>query len=316
MTEGKKSLVDRFYVDKKDFDDFNRLKQKDSPFAGAQNKEVFLAAMVLGFYEGCKIGIKKKTGYFRESYLNDKERTLIRSIAVADAGRLNVLLDKPKVRSIAEQYATGGIAILKSRIFHGEYGSYAKKLESELLRAYEKIRKLPEVTKTVKELNSMSVSELVKNDESETLEFKSSLIWDTRKKQPNKELKIIIARTVASFMNVNGGVLLIGVDDDKTVRGLKDDLAQYHNSHDEYVQSLIGTIHTYLGKANGPYVKMSFEPYEDKEIAILHVKKSPHPVYLRVPNRKEEFCIRSGNTCTCLEVSEANMYIKDHWPNL
>jgi hypothetical protein len=34
MTEKKK--IDRIYIDRRDLDDFNRLKQKDSPFANSQ----------------------------------------------------------------------------------------------------------------------------------------------------------------------------------------------------------------------------------------------------------------------------------------
>ena len=318
MFEKKKQKIDRFYVSKKDFADFNRLKETDSPFSGSQNKDVFLAAMVVGFHEKCKIELeRKKEGYFHERNLDKREKALINAIAVAEEGELKALIDKQKVYSIAEQYATGGLALLKAKIFHGDYGSYAKKLENELLRSYKKARiSEPTVVKTIEELDSMAIEELIQNDESETLEFKSTMIWDVKKRLPRKELKVVIAKTVASFMNVNGGVLLIGVDDNNNVTGIAEDLAQFRKSKDEYIQSFTGLINTYLGKVCGPCVKMSFKTIGHKEVAVVRVSRTPRPVFLRPPGKKEEFCIRSGNISITLEVSEANLYIKDHWPDL
>jgi hypothetical protein len=317
MTEEKRPKIDRFFVERKDFDDFNRLKEKDTPFAGARSHDIFLAAMVVGYHEGCRIEIRNREGYFHEKDLSKEEAALVRAIAVAEEGSLRVLLDKQKVYSIAEQYATGGISLLKAKALSGEYGSYAKKLESELLREYERIQEsTPRKPKAPEELESLSPIDLINNGESESVEFKSSMLWDTRKQQPSKELKIVIARTVASFMNFNGGILLIGVGDDKTILGLDKDLSQLHDSLDEFQLTFTNLVNTYLGKVNRAYANLKFENVSDKRVAIVLVKKAPHPVYVRCEGKKEEFCIRAGNSCQPLEVSEASLYIKDHWPDL
>lgn len=317
MTEEKKPKIDRFYVDRKDFSDFNRLKESDTPFAGAHSKEVFLAAMVVGYHEGCRIEIKNKEGYFHEKDLSKEDAALIRAIAVAEEGGLNVLLDKQKIYSIAEQYATGGISLLKAKVLSGEYGSYAKKLESELLKTHEKIpKKEPEKIDVGDEQVEMSPSDLISRGESETAEFKSTMQWDIRKNQSSKELKIAIAKEVAAFMNSKGGTLLIGVDDDKTISGLDRDLAVLHNNTGEFELTFTNIINAYLQKLNRAYVDLKFEKISDKQIAVVRVKKSPHPVYVRCEGKKEEFCIRAGNSSQTLEVSEASLYIKEHWPDL
>lgn len=311
MTEKK---VDRIYVDKKDLDDFNRLKEKDSPFSNSQNKDLFLAAMIIGYHEGGRIAPKNKEGYFRTEYLTNEERALIRAIAIATEADLNVLLDVQKVYSIAEEYATGGISILKAKVFSGEYGSYVKKLENELLRTYETVVKSkPTNAQTATSIETVPIGELIKNGESDVVEFKSSLIWDYKKQQPNKELKLVVAKSVSSFMNSNGGVLLLGIGDDGSVLGLEKDLIQSHNNHDEFERTFTNAINTYLGKLNMAYVNVKFHRIEDKYIAVVSVGKSPHPVYVKSENR-EDFCIRSGNSCQSLDVSEINLYIKEHWP--
>ena len=315
MSERKK--VDRLYVDKRDIKDFNRLKDKDSPFAGSQNKDVFLAAMVIGHHEGSRLELKKKEGYVREEYLTAEDLALIRAIAVSEEGSLNVLLDKQKVFSIAEEYAAGGIKLLKARAFSGEYGSYAKKLESELLRTYEKIPETePKEPKTLEEMANLSVVDLIKSGETGTLEFKSSLIWDYEKKQKNKLMAMIVAKVVSSFMNSNGGILLIGVDNNKNIVGLDKDLAQLESgSLDEFELHFTNVVNNYLGKISRPYVSIKFEIVDDKKLAVIRVRKSPRPVYVKYKDRTE-FYIRAGNSSQPLDIKEATQYIKDHWPDL
>jgi hypothetical protein len=60
-------------------------------------------------------------------------------------------------------------------------------------------------------------------DENQTFERKASMLYDYKKKQCNDELKHVIAKSVAGFMNKDGGTLLIGVRDDRTVLGLEKD---------------------------------------------------------------------------------------------
>lgn len=313
MTEKKK--IDRIYIDRRDLDDFNRLKQKDSPFANSQNKDIFLAAMVIGYHEGGRIELKNKEGYFREEYMSDEERALIRAIAISTEGNLNVLLDEQKVYSIAEEYAAGGIQLLKARVLSVEYGSYFKKLESELLRSFVKIVEKKPKHQTFEEIVHLPVLDLIKNGETNTVEFKSSLIWDYKKKQPNKLMGMIVAKTISSFMNSNGGVMLIGVDNDKRILGLDKDLSQLEGNLDSFELHFTNTINKYLGKISRPYLNVEFEKVDGKDIALIVVKKSPRPVYIKYED-KTEFYIRSGNSCQPLDVSEANDYIKDHWPHL
>lgn len=310
MTEGKK--VDRIYVDKRDLDDFNKLKEKGSPFENSQNKDVFLAAMVVGYHEGGRIGLKNKEGYVREEYLTDEERTLIRAIAVSAEGDLNVLLDEQKVYSIAEEYAAGGISLLKMRILSGEYGSYVKKLESELLHVFDKMIKTQPKLQTFEEVINLSVGELIEKGETNSVEFKSSLIWDYKQKQHSKQIGIEVGTTISSFMNSDGGILLIGVDNDKKILGLDNDLANLHDSYDNFELHLMNIIKDHLGKISGSLVNLRFNEINGKKIAVVIVKKSPRPVYMKYDN-KTEFFIRLGNSSQRLDVSEVTDYIKDHW---
>lgn len=126
-------------IRKSDRKDYDLLKDKDSPFAGKGNKELFLMAMIIGFRNGTRVKLDTRDTFARIEYLNSKEKSIIKAIAVAEDGDLNVLLDKKKFYSIAEEYAAGGIKLLKKKVFGGEPGSYFKKLESDLLDDFKKI---------------------------------------------------------------------------------------------------------------------------------------------------------------------------------
>ena len=55
---------------------------------------------------------------------------------------------------------------------------------------------------------------LIAQGESANLEFKSSFRWDLRENKVNRALEGVILKTLAGYMNGNGGTLLIGVADD------------------------------------------------------------------------------------------------------
>jgi len=314
MTEVK--TIDRLFVDKRDLEDFKRLREKDSPFAKAENKDIFLAAMVIGFNEQCKMELKTKEGWMMKSYLDDQDLALIRAIAIAEEGDLNVLLDEPKVFSIAEQYAAGGIRLLKDRVFGVDFGSYAKRLESDLLRTFEKIIKTkPEKKPTTEEIFDYSVDELLKIDENEKVEFKSSLIWDYKRKQKDKKIGEIVAKTISCFMNSKGGILLIGVNNQKEVIGIEQDLKTLENgSQDEFEIHFTNVIKKCLGTLYRKYIDIKFEESNNKTVFVVKVKKSPRPVFVKYKD-ESQFYVRQGNSCQPLNIEEAAIYIKENWPD-
>ena len=56
---------------------------------------------------------------------------------------------------------------------------------------------------------------LISLNEHEHLEFKSSARWDFKRNIENKALEAVVVKSVAGFLNTDGGCLLIGVGDEK-----------------------------------------------------------------------------------------------------
>lgn len=115
--------------------------QKLSPFRGKNMADVFIYAMALGFYNKKKRVLEgKKRSSIPFTVLLSRE-WLINTIAIADVGRFEVLLDKDKIAQIGEEYANGGIDILNKMIFGGEPGDAHKRMEAELRSILSKTKK-------------------------------------------------------------------------------------------------------------------------------------------------------------------------------
>lgn len=73
------------------------------------------------------------------------------------------------------------------------------------------------------------IRELIAAGENQQVEFKSTLRWDLRQFKPNKALEDVIAKTIAGFMNTQGGHLIIGIDDEGSILGLEQDYGTLKN---------------------------------------------------------------------------------------
>ena len=80
---------------------------------------------------------------------------------------------------------------------------------------------------------------LIRRGEDDSLEFKSSFRYDYRLQKVNKALEAVIMKTLAGFMNTQGGTLLIGVADDGSILGLENDFHTLsRKDSDGYTQCL------------------------------------------------------------------------------
>ena len=154
-----------------------------------------------------------------------------------------------------------------------------------------------------------SLQRLIREGENEMLEFKSTLQWDVHQSKRNPDLRHAVLKTIAAFLNSNGGTLLIGVQDDGSVFGLENDLKMLKNSRDKFELTLRNLINDRIGVEFGGFVKTKFVEIEGKAICQVDVSPSPKPAYLD----KTEFFIRSGNQTRSLSIPEAMEYMQMKW---
>lgn len=147
------------------------------------------------------------------------------------------------------------------------------------------------------------------------VEFKSSLRYDFATGEVNKDLTKAVVKTIAGFLNVSGGTLIIGVSDDRQVVGIEHDLETLSRKNlDSFEMTLRNAVATLLGVQVGPLLTVSFAEFEGKTIARVECPTHSEPIFLSVGDRLE-FYIRDGNQTRPLNVRDTHEYIRAHWPS-
>jgi len=163
--------------------------------------------------------------------------------------------------------------------------------------------------------------EILLEDENRYLEFKSSARWDYRQEKTNPELEKVILKTLAAFGNTDGGILLIGVDDDKNIIGLEKDFNTLKKSNQDYYEiHLRNILHNMMGvKYVSENIRMQFEICKNQNIiCIIKVLAADEPIYLKFKNKNgqvdEKFFVRSGNSSQEIDsIAEINDYLNSRF---
>jgi hypothetical protein len=174
--------------------------------------------------------------------------------------------------------------------------------------------RMEELLEELEPPKALSLDDMLQAGESPLLEYKSSLRWDLRRETVNTELQKVVAKTIAGLMNFEGGTLLIGVADDGSVLGIENDFKtlQKRGNRDGFEQVLLNALQQYLGLEFIQYAHVLFEEHSSRTVCVVHVERSPKPVYL-TDQGSVEFYVRAGNTTRPLDMQASHDYINMHW---
>lgn len=154
---------------------------------------------------------------------------------------------------------------------------------------------------------------IIDKGENDLIEFKSSLRWDYRQEKVNKVLELVILKTISAFLNTEGGMLFIGVDDSGNTLGLENDYQTMSKKNsDGFLLTLTNLINQNLGKSLHKFIRINIISINEKDVCIVSVEKSDKPVFMG-KNEKEEFYIRASASSQPLGLKESYTYIRSHW---
>jgi len=157
------------------------------------------------------------------------------------------------------------------------------------------------------------LKELLLAGENEKLEMKSTMRFDIREGKINSKMEYIVAKSISSFLNSEGGTLIIGVDDNGNVLGLEKDYQTLTKQNpDGFQLHLRQIIKKYLGYFFEKYITISFPHLDGKEICVLQISKSGRPVFVTYEGN-EFFFVRNGNSSIPKNRREQSEYEKLHW---
>jgi hypothetical protein len=163
-----------------------------------------------------------------------------------------------------------------------------------------------------------NAEELIRRGESKTLEFKSTLRWSLKEnRKDDKGVTHAALKTIAAFLNTEGGDLLIGVADDGSIVGIEKDQLE---SDDKFMRHLAQVIWNETSDRAGTCIDPKTQVVRSKTVCVVSCQRSPEPVFLKwkgleaVP--EGDFFVRQGPGTVKLPPDSATKYIRTRWPAL
>jgi predicted HTH transcriptional regulator len=120
-----------------------------------------------------------------------------------------------------------------------------------------------------------------------------------------------VLKTVAAFLNTEGGDLLIGVADDGTVVGIDHDRLE---NEDKFMRHLAQVVRNGLGERAGTCIDPKTQIVQGKTVCVVSCQRSPEPVFLKWKEMEAapegDFYVRSDPGTVRLASDSASKYIR------
>jgi len=123
----------------------------------------------------------------------------------------------------------------------------------------------------------------------------------------------MVIKAITAFLNTDGGLLYVGVTDESEIFGIESDYATFKKKNrDGFLLHLNNILIKYFTKKIFSFVEPNIETIDEKDIAIIVVKKSSNPVFITEKGEKL-FYIRGTASVQKLDLEETAGYIRAHW---
>ncbi len=153
------------------------------------------------------------------------------------------------------------------------------------------------------------LAQAIADGEDKHLEFKSTLRWNLKADRADKAMEIACLKTMAAFLNSEGGTLLVGVEDDGQVQGIE---ADRFPNEDKFLLHFNNLVNQHLGAELARFFTFAIRTLEDKGVLVVDCHRSAIPVFVK-HDKKEDFYVRMGPGTRLLTTSEALDYIANHF---
>jgi len=191
-----------------------------------------------------------------------------------------------------------------------------------------------------KEEIDATILTMINTGENDRIEFKMQSLWSADlsreeilatespeiRKYRNNASKFIIARSIAGFLNTDGGDLLIGIEEDRIknktrVVGIKEDYRRLHEKDrnpDGYRRMIVDTIlQKYMPEivnTASRFIHISFPSHSGRTLCHVHILPADKPVFVNIGN-EELFFIRIDASTRSITGKVLTQYILTRFSN-
>lgn len=147
----------------------------------------------------------------------------------------------------------------------------------------------------------------IRSGESKSIEFKQTLSLDVKKHIKERYIETAVLKTIVAFLNTDGGTLLVGVNDNKEIIGLQNEIDKLHKqSEDRFLLHFKNLIKRSIGEHCYPLVNYRLVTVDGKLVLLVECKQSDEPFYLD----RKDFYVRTNPATDLLEGPTMVQYIK------
>ncbi|EKO3369104.1 type I restriction-modification system subunit M [Vibrio fluvialis] len=140
--------------------------------------------------------------------------------------------------------------------------------------------------------------------ENSVTEFKETFSLDVKRCKNNKDykpikeskLEVSSLKTIAGFLNSNGGVLFVGVDDDQRITGLKNEFSKFYNdSADKFLLYFKDKVKSQIGESFYSFIKIDLEIIKESPVLVVKCSRANQPCFL---GKENTFYVRTPTGAT------------------
>ena len=153
-----------------------------------------------------------------------------------------------------------------------------------------------------------NILSLIRGGENKKVEFKQTLSLDVQTFKKEKYIELSVLKTIAAFLNSDGGDLLVGVHDKGGILGLQSEIDHlYKKDPDEGIlKHLRNLIIERIGAQNYTYIDYKISRVSSKKILRITCQTSETPVFVD----DKDFYVRTNPATDKLEGSKVLNYIQ------
>ncbi|QLC49029.1 ATP-binding protein [Methanolobus zinderi] len=157
------------------------------------------------------------------------------------------------------------------------------------------------------------IKEAIEKGEGKRIEFKSFLEYNPFTQKTDSKQIDKVMQGICGFLNAEGGILLLGITNDKKIIGIEDEYQTYgrdKKNTDGFQLKLGDVISNCIDKNVIKFIEIEFSKIDEHDVCGIIIKKSDIPRYF-----KERFFVREAGRTVEKTMSQAHEYIRSHWPD-
>lgn len=164
------------------------------------------------------------------------------------------------------------------------------------------------------DIESVDLLGLIDEDESQFVERKPYLIWNSKKNEENKYLEYQTIEAIAAFMNTNSGVLIIGQDDKKCIIGIEKEYPHVHEKKKDgegYELMIRNLVSSRISVYAASLIDIQIIEVQNHDVCFVKVTKSKQEIFVKDMDRIDRFVVRQGKRTQTLTGTDQSHFIRN-----